>query len=154
MFWQMVLGVLGGLVAMWFLVVLLPWYVHLFRIGRRYGWPSQKRMAIEHLLLTGTLTNVTYYGGSYDPNEEFVLIITGPFGQYVRRGTGGTLRVDPSSDKLPAHVAAAFDGYMAEPGDVVTLLWHLPFLHNLQQSQKPRFTIGGSMPASLAIGAT
>ena len=146
LFWLVVL-----LIAMWFFIIWLPHGIQVIRIGIKYGWPAQKRAAIQKLFLDGTITHVGYVGGSNNPNEEFVVIISGPFGAFVRRGTGAILHTAPDSAALPPTVAAAFGGYLDQVPDVVWLLWYLPFLGQLQEASEGRLKVGGDMPQSLAI---
>lgn len=150
-FWQTLLAIGGALIAMWFFIIWLPHRLHVINIGRKYGWPSKKRATIGQLFLDGTLTAVGYAGGTFDPNQEFQLIIVGPFGTFIQRGTGNTLLADKDSVPLPPKIATAFSGYLDRASDVVWLLWYLPFLQELQQKGRGKFKIGGDMPRSLAI---
>ena len=127
--------------------------IHVIRIGLKYGWPSQKRAAIKKLLLEGTITQVCYLGGSFNPEEEFSLLLRGPFGTHIRWGKGRSIRVDPQSVPLPPEVASAFGGYVDRMDDVVYLLWYLPLYDQLKKAKPGGFKIGGDLPQSLAIVA-
>ena len=152
-FGQGLLIVGAGLFALWFFTVWLPDYLHATKIGRTYGWPTEKQKAIERLFLDGTVTSVGYIGATYNPNEEFFLVVVGPFGKFVRKGTGNKLHTGRDSARLPPQVAEALNGYTDTVTDVVRLLCDTPFLVRLQHTGGKRFRICGDIPRSLAIVA-
>lgn len=152
-FWQILLMIAGGLFAMFVVLVWLPHRIEVTIIGFKYGWPNEKRALIEKLFAGGSLTQVTYTGGSFNPDEEFVLLISGPFGSHLRRGFGDWLEPDDGSARLPPDVAKAFEGYIDRPSNVMFLLWYLPFLQALERitGRSADVQIAGPAPTALSI---
>jgi len=149
---QMILAVVGAFLGFWLLFILLPHRVRMQRIGMKHGWLSQKHAAIEKLFLDGKLTGVAYVGASYDPRETFSLIITGPFGTFIRSGSKhNDLVTEPKSSELPPEIASAFSGYIDRPADVVELLGSLAFLERIEKVDDGKFKVGGDTQESLAI---
>ena len=141
------LTVLTLVAAAWFSIFWLPPYFRAWWIARKYGRRAEKLGAIERLFRNGTISQLRY-GVGISGRDEFSLMISGPFGTFlrIRRWTGDRLHTDDNSAALPPEVAKAFDGYIDTIPDVVRLFRDQEFLGKLQQrTQKPYFYIRGDV---------